>query len=217
MEQIHETMKGATVTRMQVGPLATNCYLAQSGTELMLIDPGMASDRELEDVVTVIESTHANLRWVVCTHGHLDHVSGADAVMSRFPTATLLMNPMEVALARKPAHSSDLKMRSLSTMHTEPSPLAAGDELPLGLITYRIAAVPGHTPGGLVLIAEDHAFVGDTLLAGCVCGIPDQPTFDQLVTSIRTVLMTLPLATHIFPGHGKPTTIGAERKNNPVL
>src|SRR5664280_1628307 len=150
MEQIHETMKGATVTRMQVGPLATNCYLAQSGTELMLIDPGMASDRELEDVVTVIESTHANLRWVVCTHGHLDHVSGADAVMSRFPTATLLMNPMEVALARKPAHSSDLKMRSLSTMHTEPSPLAAGDELPLGLITYRIAAVPGHTPGGLV-------------------------------------------------------------------
>lgn len=217
MEQFHETMSGATVTRMPVGPLLTNCYLVQSGTELMLVDPGMVWNRELEEVATLIEGATARLQWVVCTHGHFDHVSGVDAVMDRFPYATLLMNPVEVVLARDPAHNFATQMGSMAAMHAEPSPLTAGTELPLGLITYRIAAVPGHTPGSLVLIAGDHAFVGDTLFAGGVGRAPSQEDFDQLVAGIRTTLMTLPPSTRIFPGHGEPTSVGAEREGNPFL
>src|SRR5450756_369990 len=74
MEQFHETMAGATVTRMPVGPLLTNCYLVQSGTELMLVDPGMVWNRELEEVATVVESANAHLRWIVCTLS-LIHIS----------------------------------------------------------------------------------------------------------------------------------------------
>jgi glyoxylase-like metal-dependent hydrolase (beta-lactamase superfamily II) len=95
-------------------------------------------------------------------------------------------------------------------MHAEPSPLIAGQEVPLGLITYRIAAIPGHTPAGSVLIAGDHAFVGDTLFAGSVGRAPNQKEFEQLLDGIRVTLMTLPPATRIFPGHGEPTSIGAE-------
>jgi len=210
MEQFHETMSGATVTRMPVGPLLTNCYLVQSGTELMLVDPGMVWNRELEEVATVIESANARLRWIVCTHGHFDHISGVDTAMKRFPDATLLMDPREVELARDPVANYATQMGSTFAMHTEPSPLIVGQEVPLGLITYLIAAIPGHTPAGSVLIAGDHAFVGDTLFAGSVGRAPNQKEFEQLLDGIRVTLMTLPPATRIFPGHGEPTSIGAE-------
>ena len=153
MEQFHETMAGATVTRMPVGPLLTNCYLVQSGTELMLVDPGMVWNRELEEVATVVESANAHLRWIVCTHGHFDHISGVDMAMKRFPDATLLMDPQEVELARDPVANYATQIGSTFAMHAEPSPLIVGQEVPLGLITYRIAAIPGHTPAGSVLIA----------------------------------------------------------------
>jgi glyoxylase-like metal-dependent hydrolase (beta-lactamase superfamily II) len=217
MEQFHETMAGATVTRMPVGPLLTNCYLVQSGTELMLIDPGMVWTRELEEVATVVESANARLRWIVCTHGHFDHVSGVDTAMKRFPDATLLMDPRELELARDPVANYATQMGSTFVMHATPSPLLAGQEVPLGLITYHIATIPGHTPASSVLIAGDHAFVGDTLFAGSVGRTTSQDGFEQLLAGIRVTLMSLPPATRIFPGHGSPTTIAAELGENPWL
>jgi glyoxylase-like metal-dependent hydrolase (beta-lactamase superfamily II) len=202
---------------MPVGPLMTNCYLVQSGTELMLVDPGMVWNRELEEVATVVESANARLRWIVCTHGHFDHVSGVDTAMKRFPNATLLMDPREVDLARDPVANYATQMGSTFAMHSEPSPLIAGQEVPLGLITYRIATIPGHTPASSVLIAGDHAFVGDTLFSGSVGRATSREGFEQLLAGIRVTLMTLPPATRIFPGHGSPTTIAAELGENPWL
>jgi hydroxyacylglutathione hydrolase len=217
MEQFHETMAGATVTRVQVGPLLTNCYVVQSGTELMLIDPGMIWNRELEEVATIIESAEARLRWIVCTHGHFDHVAGVDAAMKRFPDAVLLMDPQEVDLARDPTANFAHEMGSTFAMQADPAPLTAGQVLPLGLITYRVATISGHTPASSVLIAGDHAFVGDTLFAGSIGRAPSQEGFEQLLTGIRVTLMSLPPATRIFPGHGLPTTISAELGENPWL
>jgi glyoxylase-like metal-dependent hydrolase (beta-lactamase superfamily II) len=217
MEQFHETMSGATVTRMPVGPLLTNCYLVKSGTELMLVDPGMVWNRELEEVATVIESANAHLRWVVCTHGHFDHVSGVDIVMKRFPDATLLMDPREAELARDPVANYAAEMGSAFAVHAESSPLIAGQELPLGIISYRIATIVGHSPASSVLIAGDHAFVGDTLFAGSVGRAPNSKEFEQLLAGIRLTIMTLPPATRIFPGHGNPTTVGVELTDNAWL
>jgi hydroxyacylglutathione hydrolase len=217
MEQFHETMNGATVTRMPVGPLLTNCYVVQSGTELMLIDPGMIWNRELEQVATVIESANARLRWIVCTHGHFDHVSGVDMAMKRFPDAVLLMDPQEVELARNPTANFAREMGSTFSMQAEATPLTAGQVIPLGLITYRVASISGHTPASSILIAGDHAFVGDTLFAGSVGRTPSQNAFAQLLTGIRVTLMSLSPATRVFPGHGLPTTIAAELGENPWL
>lgn len=217
MEQFHETMSGATVTRMPVGPLSTNCYLVQSGTELMLVDPGMVWNRELEEIATLVESANARLRWIVCTHGHFDHVSGVDMAMKRFPCATLLMDMREAELAQDPMANFASKMGSTFALRSEPTPLSAGQMIPLGLITYRVATISGHTPASSVLIATDHAFVGDTLFAGSVGRTPSQEGFEQLLAGIRVTLMTLPPATRIFPGHGEPTTVGAELGDNPWL
>jgi hydroxyacylglutathione hydrolase len=217
MEQFHETMAGATVTRVQVGPLLTNCYVVQSCTDLMLIDPGMIWNRELEEVATIVESAEGRLRWIVCTHGHFDHVSGVDAAMKRFPDAVLLMDPQEVELARDPTANFAREMGSAFSMQAEAAPLTAGQMIPLGLITYRVASISGHTPASSVLIAGDHAFVGDTLFAGSIGRASSEDGFEQLLAGIRVTLMSLPPATRIFPGHGLPTTISAELGENPWL
>lgn len=214
MEKFVELVQSATVLRMPVGPLLTNCYLVQSGTELMLIDPGMVQNRELEEVATVIESANARLQWVVCTHGHFDHVSGVDAIMKRFPYTTLLMDPREADIARDPVASYAAQLGSSFTMHSVASPLTAGHEVTLGLVTYRIATISGHTSASTVLIAADHAFAGDTLFAGSVGRAPDRGQFEELLTGIRTTLMSLPPSTRIFPGHGDITTVSRELKAN---
>lgn len=214
MEKFVELVRGATVTRMPVGPLLTNCYVVQSGTELMLIDPGMVQNRELEEVATVIESANARLRWVVCTHGHFDHVSGVDVIMKRFPYATLLMDPREAELARDPIASYAAQLGSNFTMRSVTSPMIAGHEVTLGAVTYRVATIPGHTPASTVLIAADHAFVGDTLFAGSVGRAPDRGGFEDLLEGIRTTLMSLPPSTRIFPGHGTMTTVSHESSTN---
>jgi glyoxylase-like metal-dependent hydrolase (beta-lactamase superfamily II) len=95
--------------------------------------------------------------------------------------------------------------------------LTPGQELPLGLIIYRVATIQGHTPASSVLITGDHAFVGDTLFAGSVGRTPSQEEFEELLAGIRATLMSLPPATRIFPGHGEPTTVAAEMGANPWL
>lgn len=214
MEKFVELVQGATVTRMPVGPLLTNCYVVQSGNELMVIDPGMVQNRELEEVATVIESANARLRWIVCTHGHFDHVSGVDAVMKRFPYATLLMDAREAELARDPVASYATQLGSSFTLRSAASPLTAGQAVTLGLVTYRVATIRGHTPASTVLIAADHAFVGDTLFAGSVGRAPNRDEFERLLEGIRSTLMSLPPSTRIFPGHGEVTSVSNELMSN---
>jgi glyoxylase-like metal-dependent hydrolase (beta-lactamase superfamily II) len=79
---------------------------------------------------------------------------------------------------------------------------------------------PGHTQGSVCFYfgAEGLLIAGDTLFAGGI-GRTDLPGGDaqQIFTSIRTKLLTLPDVTRVVPGHGPGTTIGAERRGNPFL
>jgi glyoxylase-like metal-dependent hydrolase (beta-lactamase superfamily II) len=84
----------------------------------------------------------------------------------------------------------------------------------LGLVTYRVATIRGHTPASTVLIASDHAFVGDTLFAGSVGRAPNRDQFEQLLEGIRSTLMSLPPSTRIFPGHGEVTSVSNELMSN---
>jgi glyoxylase-like metal-dependent hydrolase (beta-lactamase superfamily II) len=96
--------------------------------------------------------------------------------------------------------------------------LNEGDEVVMGGERMRVLHTPGHTPGGICLYREGVALVGDALFAGSI-GRTDLPggSTEVLLASIRTKLLSLPDDTVVYPGHGPPTTIGAERAHNPFL
>jgi len=87
-------------------------------------------------------------------------------------------------------------------------------------VEFQILHTPGHTPGGVSLYSKSEGvvFVGDALFAGSV-GRTDFPggDFNQLITAIKTKLLTLPDETRVYSGHGPATTIANEKRTNPFL
>ena len=112
-------------------------------------------------------------------------------------------------------------------MGFEPSPpadktVAEGDELVIGKVTLKVIHTPGHTPGGICLLAEGNLFTGDTLFVGGI-GRTDLPGSDHrlFMNSIKNKLLTLPDETIVWPGHdygpNPSSTIGLEKIANPWL
>jgi glyoxylase-like metal-dependent hydrolase (beta-lactamase superfamily II) len=96
--------------------------------------------------------------------------------------------------------------------------LSEGDIVEVGELRFKVLHTPGHSPGGICLLGHGVVFCGDTLFNFSI-GRTDFPgcSYEQLMKSIYTKLMTLPDETEVFPGHGPQTTIGFERKHNPFL
>lgn len=198
-----------------VGPVQSNSYLLadEATREAALFDPGMES----EPVAEVLARERLTLTAIINTHGHFDHVFG-NAYFKAKTGAPLLMHRADLDLVKR------LEEQSLYFgFRATPSPppdrfLEEGDEVRVGGIRLRVLHTPGHSPGGICLVTDGTAFVGDTLFAGSI-GRTDLPgaSAETLLTSIREKLLTLPDDTVVYPGHGPATTIGHERRHNPFL
>lgn len=198
-----------------VGPLQSNSYLLADEVtrEAALFDPGMES----EPVADILARERLIVTAIINTHGHFDHVFG-NAYFKAKTGAPLLMHRADLDLVKR------LEEQSLYFgFRATPSPppdrfLEEGDEVRVGGIRLRVLHTPGHSPGGICLVTDGTAFVGDTLFAGSI-GRTDLPggSAETLLTSIREKLLTLPDDTVIYPGHGPATTIGHERRHNPFL
>lgn len=198
-----------------VGPLESNSYLVvdEAAREAALLDPGMES----EPVADVLARERLTVTSIINTHGHFDHVFG-NAYFKAKTGAPLLMHRADLDLVKR------LEEQSLYFgFRATPSPspdrfLEEGDEVRVGGIRLRVLHTPGHSPGGICLVTDGAAFVGDTLFAGSV-GRTDLPggSAEELLTSIREKLLALPDETVLYPGHGPATTIGHERRHNPFL
>jgi len=185
------------------GP-GTNTYLlGDAASGVAVIDPGPAIDSHLQ---AIVETAAGPIRWILCTHTHIDHSPGAAPLAARTGATVLGMR------ARYPE-------RQDATFEPAREP-AHGDRLEVAGCVLRVLHTPGHTPGGCCLYveAEGKVITGDTLFAEGV-GRTDFPgsSHEALMTSIRTRLMTLPDAVVAYPGHGPATTIGHERRYNPYI
>ena len=198
-----------------LGPLQSNSYLCadEATREGLLFDPGMES----EPVAEALARERLTLTAIINTHGHFDHVFG-NAYFKAKTGAPLLMHRADLDLVKR------LEEQSLYFgFRATPSPapdrfLEEGDEIRVGGTRLTVLHTPGHSPGGICLVTDGTAFVGDTLFAGSI-GRTDLPggSAETLLTSIREKLLTLPDDTVIYPGHGPATTIGHERRHNPFL
>ena len=199
-----------------VGAIGANCYIFgdEAAGEVFVIDAGDEADRILEAL------RRLNVRPValVNTHGHFDHIQAIDAVRRATGSPFWIHRGEAEVLAQGPARA-----KSLFGLNLPPAPvpdrwLTEGDRLQVGGLTLAVRHTPGHSPGGVCLLGDGLAFVGDTLFAGSI-GRADLPGADMqtLLASIAQVLLPLPDETACYPGHGPPTTIGEEKRTNPFV
>lgn len=202
------------VRKLTLGPFATNCYIVgfESNKVGMIIDP--ADEAQL--ILSNVRELGLDIKSVVLTHGHLDHIGALKEVKEA--------TGAEVAI-----HSDDVNFlhdQSLGALFglaypTPPLPdrlLKDGDSLDVGDLHFSVLHTPGHSPGGICLLGHGVVFSGDTLFNYGI-GRTDLPggSYSQLMDSIHSQLMVLPDDTIIYPGHGPDSTIGAERRGNPFL
>jgi glyoxylase-like metal-dependent hydrolase (beta-lactamase superfamily II) len=202
------------VDRYELGPIGTNCYVVRASPEAkeaVVIDPGgEAAELRLE-----LARTGARCTAILITHGHWDHL-GAVADLAEATSAPVYMAEDERALLE---NLPDLVPAGVVARAYTADTFLHGDEtLELAGIAFETLRVPGHSPAHLAYHADGCLFSGDVLFAGSV-GRTDLPGADwkTLVQSLRTLTERFPPETRVYPGHGPPTTVGAELDRNPFL
>jgi hydroxyacylglutathione hydrolase len=201
--------------RLVVGPLQTNCYLVgcPETREGMVIDPGA----EGEKILAAATELKLQVKYIINTHGHADHV-GANLELKNSTGALLLLGKADLSLY------TDSETNLSAFMGTGPLPapdrlLEEGECLRVGALTVEVITTPGHTPGGIcLLINEGVLFSGDTLFSGSI-GRTDFPggSHRKLIESIKNKLLLLGEDVRVYPGHMEETTIGCEKKFNPFI
>lgn len=206
------------IKTVPLGAMSANCYvICDEETKIgAVIDPGEFSSRLLQEIVA---SGMKELKYILCTHGHFDHVEGAGRLKEKYPDA-------EILIGADDAPALNDGYLSLATWFGAPfypcvadKSLKDGDKIEVGGITLKVIATPGHTPGGVLYYDEVNkvVFTGDTVFKGSV-GRTDFFGGDSatLMKSVKK-LKLLPKDCTVLSGHGEKTTIEHELKYNMFL
>jgi len=203
---------------LKVGALATNCYLvgcALTGRALV-IDPGGDADRILAGLGEMGFCAEA----IVLTHGHFDHYLAALEVKRATKARILIHRLDEPFLSDPPPDLALFMLRGGQERIVPDELLEDAEQRTLGMLSWQVIHVPGHSPGSIALWFPDLrvVFSGDALFREGV-GRADLSGGDArtLVESIRRRLYTLPDDAVVYPGHGPATTIGHEKRANPFV
>jgi glyoxylase-like metal-dependent hydrolase (beta-lactamase superfamily II) len=202
---------------------ATNCWIIASseGSECIIVDPGMPDISR--DIEMIIEEHKLKPVAALLTHGHLDHTFSITPLADGYDIPAYIHSEDRRFIA-DPAgiHGEQFISQLEALTFVEPkkvSELKNGTTLELlGMKTTAIHA-PGHTRGSLMFtINEEILISGDVLFAGSI-GRTDLPTGSskEMITTLKTKVLTLSDDLRVLTGHGPETTIKFERKNNPYL
>jgi hydroxyacylglutathione hydrolase len=202
---------------LPVGPLQCNCSIVGDETtrEAIVIDPG----DEIDDILTLIKKHSLQVKQIVITHAHIDHVGGAMKLRAA-TGAPILLNQNDYALLKMlDVQAAWLGMKSPGRVDIDQS-LGQADLVRAGSLEGQVIHTPGHTEGSICIYfpLERKLIAGDTLFAGSI-GRTDLPggSFEKIMASLHNQVLALPDETVVVPGHGPNTTIGEERETNPFL
>lgn len=233
-DEVVDRASGVVLRRVVVGPLATNCWIvhALDDRAALVVDPGDEADRVLA------ACRGLDVTAVVLTHAHWDHVLGLPEVSTTLQVP-VLTHPAEAGVwagerrhLRERGHW-DAGTATAELLATDPAaltpppdrrlwdgagrPLRDGEQLRLGPLAVTARHTPGHTPGGLTLELPGHLLTGDTLFPGGPGLTGARWPGSDFPTILRSVerLLAAPDGTVVHPGHGRDTTVGAERPELP--
>ena len=192
---------------LKMGAFETCCYVVQQGSAVLVLDPAGRSP----GIVSVQQGRQVSA--IVLTHGHFDHIGGADEL------AALYHCPIYLHPADKPL----LKQPELNTLagytarvSTPTLPLKEG-RMNVGGMEMQVMEAPGHTPGSVLICIGQDCFCGDVIFAGSI-GRTDLPLGSQseMKQTLKRI-QALDPDLRLYPGHGPQTTLGQELRTNPFL
>lgn len=201
------------IKKFEVGPLFVNCYIIydERTKEAVVIDPGDEPDLILD----FIKEENLNLKYILCTHGHFDHIGSVKELKDE-TGAKVVLHEKDIEIYR---NSPQIAMQFFG-IEIEPQPepdilIKNGEILNTGNVQLTVIHTSGHSPGSVCLYTDGYIFTGDTLFAGSV-GRTDiiGGSMNELLNSLKKIA-SLPDETIVFPGHGPKTKIGIEKKTNP--
>jgi hydroxyacylglutathione hydrolase len=202
---------------LPVGPLQCNCSVIGDETthEAMVIDPG----DEIGSVLGLIRKHNLQVKQIVITHAHIDHVGGAMKLRAA-TGAPILLNQNDYALLKMlDVQAAWIGVENPGSVEIDKT-LSQGDIVGTGPLKADVIHTPGHTEGSICLYfsAQQKLIAGDTLFAGSI-GRTDLPggSMQKIIDSLQEKVLALPDETEVVPGHGPLTTIGQERESNPFL
>lgn len=209
------------IKKFEFNMFPENTYVISDETkEAIIIDPGCFYDDEKQALKNFIIGNELKVKHLLNTHLHLDHIFGNPFLLREFGLKAEANQADEFWIERAPKQSRMFGFE----LKEAPVPLGKyicdGDIISFGNTKLEAIHVPGHSPGSLVFYCKEEncMFSGDVLFQGSI-GRADLAggNFEDLKEHICSRLFVLPSETIVYPGHGAPTTIGAEKADNPFF
>lgn len=206
-----------TIHSFTFGPLYENTYVVHDRGEAMILDPGCSEPAEEKELADYIERNNLQVRLLVNTHCHVDHVLGNYFVKQKYKVPFRIHRLEEMILSEAAAYAFDLNIARYRPCSPD-SYLEENEEIVMGNSRWKVLEVPGHSPGHVAFYNEKESVVlsGDVLFDHSIgrCDLTGGD-YDTLINSIHRKLFTLPDEVKVYAGHGGTTFIGREKKENP--
>lgn len=199
-----------------LGAFQTNCYIIVSDkNNAIIIDPAS----EGEKLINFLTENKLNLKKILLTHGHYDHIGSADFLREKTGAEIFINKADERLLKDGSVNASKLIPYIKYELFSADIFIENGDEIKLDEITLKVMETPGHTAGSVIFIAENERviFTGDTVFEGTI-GRTDlySGDYSKIMQSVRKI-SEFEGDYRILAGHGGETTLEAEKRNNPYF
>ncbi|MDP4092876.1 MAG: MBL fold metallo-hydrolase [Bacillota bacterium] len=198
---------------LSTGMFGSNTYIIGEKGKGVVIDAGAGAD----EIISVAEKNKLELTHVILTHGHIDHICNVDELRNKTGVSVAVHKEDAECLTDHILNGSSFFIGSKAFKPADIL-LNDGETLVAGNLEFEIIHTPGHTRGGICIKTGDMVFTGDTLFRLSI-GRTDLPggSMEEILSSIQNKLFNLNENLKVYPGHGEPSTIGFERRNNPFF